>query len=62
MRNGTGPPRDATQAFGQEDAIAKEPLDDWLDQALEATFPASDPVASPPASPEPAESPGEDDT
>lgn len=39
---------DATGASRQDDARAREQLDDWLDEALEATFPASDPIATPP--------------
>ena len=33
----------------QHDAVSKERLDQWLDDALADTFPASDPVASPPS-------------
>ena len=31
-------------------AVAKQQLEEWLDEALADTFPASDPIASPPGS------------
>jgi hypothetical protein len=40
---------DGSGVSHQHDAVSKERLDEWLDDALADTFPASDPVASPPS-------------
>jgi hypothetical protein len=55
MKSGRATRTDRKDVSGQHNAISKERLDDWLDDALAATFPASDPVASPPSGATPAE-------
>lgn len=56
MKSGRATRTDETGESGQHDALSKQRLDDWLDDALAATFPASDPVATPPADAAPADS------
>jgi len=55
MKSGRAARPDKSGVSSQHDAISKERMDDWLDDALAATFPASDPVASPPSGAAPAE-------
>lgn len=45
--NSGGSPQQS-RSVAKEQLVAKQKLDDWLDEALAETFPASDPVASPP--------------
>jgi hypothetical protein len=49
MRNPSASPTDSHRISQHDSAVAKQRLDEWLDEALADTFPASDPVGSPPA-------------
>ncbi len=48
MRKPTASPSASNRTSQQDSAVAKQELDEWLDEALADTFPASDPIASPP--------------
>ena len=48
MRKPSASPTDSRRISQHDTAVAKQQLEEWLDEALADTFPASDPVASPP--------------
>jgi hypothetical protein len=50
MRKPFASSTDSGRISQQDSAVAKQQLEEWLDEALADTFPASDPVASPPGS------------
>jgi hypothetical protein len=48
MRKPFASPADSGPISEHDRAVAKQHLEEWLDEALADTFPASDPIASPP--------------
>ena len=48
MRKPSASPTDSARVSQYDSPVAKQSLDEWLDEALADTFPASDPIASPP--------------
>ena len=48
MRKPSASPTDSGHISQHDSAVAKQQLEEWLDEALADTFPASDPIASPP--------------
>ena len=48
MRKPSVSPTDSGRISQHDSAVAKQQLEEWLDEALADTFPASDPIASPP--------------
>jgi len=48
MRKTSASPTDPGRLSQHDSGVAKQQLEEWLDEALADTFPASDPIASPP--------------
>ena len=48
MRKPSASPTQSSRISQHDSAVAKQQLEEWLDEALADTFPASDPIASPP--------------
>jgi hypothetical protein len=48
MRKPSASPTGSGRISQHDSAVAKQQLEEWLDEALANTFPASDPIGSPP--------------
>jgi len=48
MRKPSASLTDSGRISRHDSAVARQQLEEWLDEALADTFPASDPIASPP--------------